>query len=64
MATDPIVHNGELTSKAAFVLGHILGAWFTFRQSYDLSRPSFTCKSSDALFEALAQYEKMMFPKD
>ena len=64
MATlDPMIQNGELTSKAAFILGHILGAWTTFRESHDLSRPTFTCQSSDALFEALAQYEKLMFPK-
>ena len=61
MATiDPIIQNGELTAKAAFILGHILGAWTTFRESHNLNKETVMCKSSDALFKALAQYEKLM----
>lgn len=61
MATiDPIIQNGELTAKAAFILGHILGAWVTFHKSHDLNKETVVCRSSDMLFKALEQYEKLM----
>ena len=63
MATlDPIIQDGELTDAAAFIFGHILGAWMTFRGSHDFRNQTFICESSDALFEALAKYEKLMIP--
>jgi len=57
MATiDPIVQNGELTAKAAFILGKILGAWITYREKHDFNR-------EEPLFRVLAEYEKLMMGK-
>ena len=61
LLTDPIVHNGELTDNAAFVLGCILGSWLTFRKSHDLKSLKIKCcGDTEALFEALADFEKLM----
>ena len=63
MATsDPIIHNGEITPKAAHILGQLLAAWIVFKESHDLESEKIQCcEKTTALFRALTTYEKMMF---
>ena len=51
--TDPIIQDGELTTKAAFIFGKILGAWIAYREDHDFDE-------KETLFQALAEYEKLM----
>jgi len=55
--TDPIIQDGELTPKAAFIFGKILGAWITYREKHDVDK-------QETLFQALAEYERLMLAAD
>jgi len=60
MATlDPLIQDGELTAKAAFILGHLLGAWMTFKEQHYV----LIAEHPDSLFEALAAYQELIIPK-
>jgi hypothetical protein len=57
-----VIDMSEMGEELGWVLARVLASWRTFRQTHDLESPNLKCcERSLALFDALREYEKLVF---